>query len=118
MTRRIERVNQVLREELANLLLRSAKDPRLESVSIMAVKATSDLKFATVYVRAGGDDAALDEALEGLQSAEGFFREIFKVKADFDFQADRTLEHASRIESLLEEIKGDLTPEADSIEET
>lgn len=124
MARRIERVNHLLREELATLMLRSAKDPRVASVSIMAVKATSDLKFATVYVRAGGDDAALAEALEGLTSAEGFLRRELGRRLhirripELRFEADRTLEHARRIESLLEEIKTDLTREPDSTEDT
>jgi ribosome-binding factor A len=124
MARRIERVNHLLREELATLMLRSAKDPRLASVSIMAVKATSDLKFATVYVRAGGDDAALAEALEGLTSAEGFLRRELGRRLhirripELRFEADRTLEHARRIESLLEEIRPDLTREPDSTEDT
>lgn len=124
MTRRIERVNQLLREELAQLMLRSAKDPRLASVSIMAVRTTSDLKFATVYVRAGGDDAALVEALDGLESAEGFLRRELGRRLrmrripELRFEADRTLEHARRIETLLEEIKPLPTREAEPPEES
>ncbi len=124
MTRRIERVNHLLREELANLMLRSAKDPRLAAVSIMAVATTSDLKFATVYVRAGGDEDALDDALEGLESAEGFLRRELgrrlrmRRSPELSFKADRTLEHARRIESLLEQVRPDLTREADSPEDS
>lgn len=123
MPRRIERVNHLLREELAHLILRSAKDPRLAAVSIMAVETTSDLKFATVYVRAGGDETALADALEGLESAEGFLRRelgrrlhIRRIPA-LSFEADRTLEHARRIESLLDEIRPDATRDADPNEE-
>ncbi len=113
-SRRIERVNHLLREELAALILRSAKDPRLVPVSIMAVKATSDLKYATVYVRAGGDEEALAEALLGLESAEGYLRRELGRRLhlrripEMSFEADRTLEHADRIEYLLRQVRPDL----------
>lgn len=119
-TRRIERVNHLLREELAALILRSAKDPRLAAVSIMAVKVTSDLKYATVYVRAGGDEGALAEALSGLESAEGYLRRELGRRLhlrripEMSFEVDRTLEHADRIESLLRQVRPDLEREYDS----
>ena len=119
-TRRIERVNHLLREELAALILRSAKDPRLAPVSIMAVKVTSDLKYATVYVRAGGDEGALAEALLGLESAEGYLRRELGRRLhlrripEMSFEVDRTLEHADRIESLLRQVRPDLEKEYDS----
>lgn len=109
--RRIERVNHLLREELASLLLRSAKDPRLAGVSIMAVQATPDLKYATVYVRAGGGEVEIEEAIRGLQSAEGFLRRELGRRLhirripEFTWEPDRTIEHAHRIESLLQEVR-------------
>ena len=112
-SRRIERVNHLLREELAVLILRSAKDPRLAPVSIMAVKATPDLKYATVYVRAGGDEKVLAQALLGLESAEGYLRRELGKRLhlrripEMSFEADRTLEHAHRIESLLRQVRPD-----------
>jgi ribosome-binding factor A len=119
-TRRIERVNHLLREELALLILRSAKDPRLAPVSIMAVKVTSDLKYATVYVRAAGDEEALAEALLGLESAEGYLRRELGRRLhlrripEMSFEVDRTLEHAHRIESLLRQVRPDLEKEYES----
>lgn len=118
--RRIERVNHLLREELAVLILRSAKDPRLAPVSIMAVRTTSDLKYATVYVRAGGDEEVLAEALLGLESAEGYLRRELGRRLhlrripELSFEADRTLENAHRIESLLRQVRSDLGNEGES----
>ncbi|UCG76751.1 MAG: 30S ribosome-binding factor RbfA [Gemmatimonadota bacterium] len=109
--RRIERVNQLLREELAKLILRSAKDPRLASVSIMAVRTTPDLKYATVYVRAGGNREALAAALEGLGSAEGFLRRELGRRLhlrripELTFEEDQTIERAGRIEELLRQVR-------------
>jgi ribosome-binding factor A len=105
-TRRIERVNHLLREELALLILRSAKDPRLAPVSIMAVKVTSDLKYATVYVRAGGDEEALAEALLGLESAEGYLRRELgrRLRPDLEkeYESDRQPSSSEEIEGERE----------------
>lgn len=107
-------MNHLLREELATLILRSAKDPRLAPVSIMAVRTTPDLKYATVYVRAGSDEEALGEALQGLESAEGYLRRELGQRLrlrripELSFKADRTLEHAHRIESLLRQVRPEL----------
>ena len=72
--RRIERVNHVLREELARLIARSVKDPRVAPVTIMEVRTSRDLKVAKVFVRAGSDEETLADALTGLRSAEGYLR--------------------------------------------
>ena len=83
----------------------------------MAVKTAPDLSFAAVYVRAGGDEEALSEALRGLESAEGFLRGELGRRLrlrripELSFRADRTLEHADRIELLLREVR----PEAEDL---
>ncbi len=111
--RRIERVNQLLREELSTLIRRSAKDPRLAAVSVMAVRSTTDLKHAKVYVRAGGDEEALAEAIQGLESAQGYLRRELgrtlhlRRVPEFTFEPDRTIEHARRIDDLLREARPD-----------
>jgi len=106
--RRLERVNHLLQEELASLLRSELKDPRVASVTITGVRATSDLAHATVYVRTLGDLDPVEEAIRGLESAEGFIRRRLGRELrlrripELRFEADRTLEHARRIESLLE----------------
>lgn len=107
--RRIERVNQLLREEIAALLRREVKDPRVATVTVTDVEATSDLKHATVHVRTLGGDVPVEEAIEGLESAEGYLRRELgrslrlRRIPELHFRADRALEHARRIEDLLDE---------------
>lgn len=111
--RRIERVNQLLREELARLIARSVKDPRVAPVTIMEVRTTRDLKVAKVFVRAGSDEETLVDALKGLESAEGYLRRELGRRLrlrripEFRFEADRTMEQAMRIESLLREVRSE-----------
>jgi ribosome-binding factor A len=116
--RRIERVNQLLLEELASLLRTESKDPRVRTVTITGVETTSDLKHADVFVRTLGGEMPVEEAIEGLESAEGFLRRQLgrnlrlRRIPEMRFVADYTLEHARRIENLLDEALGDARGDA------
>lgn len=108
--RRIERVNQLLQEELSRLIQRQVKDPRVSSVTVTGVDTTEDLRHARVHVRTLGDEIPVEEAIEGLRSAEGYLRGVLgrdlhlrRIPA-FDWKADRTLERVARIEALLDEV--------------
>lgn len=118
--RRLERVNQVLREELSRLIRSEVKDPRVETVTVTRVETTPDLMHATVFVRTLTDAVAVEEAIAGLESAEGFVRARLGRELrlrripDFRFVADHALEHVRRIEALLEEALGDSDARAES----
>jgi len=111
--RRTTRLNQLLREEISRLLLEEIKDPRVRAVTITRVDATADLAWADVYVRTLTPDHSVQEALEGLESAEGFLRRRLGKELhirripDFRFHADRGLEHLQKVESLLDEAFGE-----------
>ncbi len=84
-------------------------DPRLESVTITAVKLTADLQQATVYFRTY-DPAQADKAMRGLVSASGLLRrglsEALDVRRvpELHFKYDKSIEYASRIETVLDAI--------------
>jgi ribosome-binding factor A len=108
---RIQRVNQLLKEEISRLLRDEVKDTRIGMVTITDVEASPDLKVATVYIQTVGDDDRKSEALTGLESAAGFIRSklgrelrIRRVP-ELHFALDRTMERAARIEALLREIR-------------
>ena len=63
-SRRIVRVNQLLLEELASLLRRESKDPRVRTVTITGVETTTDLKHADVFVRTLGGEMPVEDALK------------------------------------------------------
>ena len=116
-SRRIVRVNQLLLEELASLLRRESKDPRVRTVTITGVETTTDLKHADVFVRTLGGEMPVEDAIEGLESAEGFLRgqlgRSLRLRRipELRFIADDTLEHARKIEELLDEALGDIRDE-------
>ena len=75
MSRRVERINEQLRQEISQLLLRQIKDPRLGGViSVTQVHTSSDLRGALVLLSVMGDTATKQSALEGVQSAAAFIR--------------------------------------------
>src|SRR4029077_757953 len=76
MSRRTQRVNDLLREELTDLIRRGVKDPRVGHglVTITEVEASPDLKHATVYASPLGDDADRDDVLAGLAHAARYLR--------------------------------------------
>ena len=111
--RRVDRLNQLLREELSRLIRREMKDPRVSGVTVTGVETSPDLRHAKVFVRTLRDEPTAEDAVEGLQSAEGFLRKklgkelrIRRVP-EFNFQVDRSLERVRRIESLLDQVHED-----------
>ncbi|UCF20560.1 MAG: 30S ribosome-binding factor RbfA [Gemmatimonadota bacterium] len=110
---RTQRLARLLREEISQLLQREVKDTRVGLVTVSDVEVSSDLKYATVYVQAPGDEAEKAETLKGLTSAAGFLRSRLgrelriRRAPELRFVLDRTQERAARIHQLLAEVKGE-----------
>ena len=78
---RLQRLNDQLRDEISQLILREeVKDPRVSTfLCINRVEVTSDLSYAKVFVSTFLTDAQLKKGVDGLQAAAGFIqREIAK----------------------------------------
>lgn len=107
-TRRIERVNEFIREEIALLIQREIKDPRIGFVTVLSCKVTNDLKEAKVYISVLGDKKQKSETLEGLQSAAGYIQskigKQWRNTPKITFYLDESAEKAARIEELLKKI--------------
>ena len=76
---RIQRLNDQLRDEISQLILRGeVKDPRVSTfLSINRVEVTSDLSYAKVYVSSFLPDNQVGKGVDGLNAAAGFIqREI------------------------------------------
>jgi ribosome-binding factor A len=74
--KRTDRVADYLRKELATLIQKEMRDPRVELVSITDVSVSKDLGYARVYFTVLGkdsEDEAQDSA-EALNRAAGFLR--------------------------------------------
>lgn len=113
--KRLDRVNQLIKEEISTLLQRELKDPRLGFVTVTEVETSKDLRVAKVFVSVLGDENKWASSLAALASARGFIRNWLRhhldlrVTPELDFRPDRSMEHAARIQALLREIGGTST---------
>jgi ribosome-binding factor A len=108
--RRRDRVAHRIRAELAALLLREARDPRLQAVAVTDVQVTPDLRLARVYFRTLTAEAAPREAQAALRRATPFLRSALghvlgmRVTPDLRFEYDTTPDTARRLDALLDEV--------------
>lgn len=108
MTRRTERVNEVLREELSNLLREELNDPRIGGiVSITRVDVSPDLRRATAYVSVLGSEAERESTMRALAHARPFVRRelssrlTLRTTPDVAFAVDTSMERAQEMTDLM-----------------
>jgi ribosome-binding factor A len=109
--KRSDRVADLILKELAEVLMRKVKDPRLADITLTDVKVSPDLRHAKVFYSLLGDDERKASAVVGLESARGFVkRELGKRlqlrrMPDIEFHFDASLEYGSQIDRLLDDLK-------------
>jgi ribosome-binding factor A len=110
-SRRPEQVAGTIRQVIADALAREVRDPRVGFVTVTTVLVTNDLSHARILVSVPGEEAEKTRALQGLQSAAGFLRSraaralTTRTVPELHFEIDKGVEHAARIEELLESIR-------------
>jgi ribosome-binding factor A len=110
-SRRPEQMAETLRQVITDALAREVRDPRVGFVTVTAVLVSNDLSHARVMVSVPGEDGDKTRAIEGLQSAAGFLRSraaralTTRTVPELHFELDRGLEHAARINQLLNSIR-------------
>jgi len=113
MSTRQEKVQELLREEISDILRKEFKDPRLGFITITGAEITSDLKHAKVFVSVLGTDEERAANMKILKNAEHFVRQAFgkrikmKVLPEIDFRLDTSADQGIKIFELLEQIKHD-----------
>ena len=111
MSRRIERVNHLIRQQISELLLLEVKDPRLGGmISITEVETTPDLKYAKIFISCMGTDEEKKEALNTLNSASGFLHKELSKRIELrhipylDFRWDDSIEKGAHIIDLMNKV--------------
>jgi len=108
--KRADRVADLLKMEIADLLLKQVRDPRIGAVTITGVKVTDDLRMARVFFVELGKDACSKEVQAGLQKATGFLRRELGRRLhlrhvpEIIFTYDPSFAYGNRIDTLLMEI--------------
>ena len=120
---RSRRVAEQIRQELAALIMREVKDPRVMGVSFTAVDVTSDLEHAKVWFTTFNPDH--QAALKGLLSAAGFLRSelakrmTIRTVPKLNFIYDESVERGAHLSHLIDQaVAEDRLRPHDSEEET
>ncbi len=110
MSRRAERVADLIREEISDLLRKEIDDPRLKTgalISITDVELSDDLRYARVFVSVMGSPQETKGVLAALAHAEGFLRHELGPRLDLryapelHFHSDDSIQRGARVEELL-----------------
>ena len=120
MTRRTERINELLRAEISDLLQRDLKDPRISGlVSITEVDVSPDLRKAKVFVSVLGEEAEQESTMEAFTAAARYLRQqltkrlTLRRTPELTFLRDDSLERGAHILALLDQAETNETDETD-----
>jgi ribosome-binding factor A len=108
--KRSQRVSDLLREEIADIVIYRLKDPRIGFITITGVDVTDDIKIAKVYVSVLKDEDKKN-TLDILNSAKSFIRselsKRLRMKSipGIEFRLDASIEYGDRIDKLLKKIE-------------
>jgi len=121
-THRIQKVNELIRAEISQLLQRETKDPRLSGyISINSVETAPDLRHAKVFVSCVCEEEQKKNILAALHSAAGFFRSELarhlkmRTVPELHFIWDESIEHGSNLIAYMDKVLGDQPPSPPSI---
>jgi len=114
------RVNDLIRQEIADLLRHQVKDPRLKCLlTVTEVVTSADLRHAKVYISVLGGEEEKREALAGLERASGYLRRelgerlSLRYIPELVFQRDESIERGSHLLELIKKVAPDPQQPAD-----
>lgn len=115
---RVEKVQELMKKEISQIVQRELKDPRIGFVTVTSVECTGDLREAKIYVSIMGSEQQVKDSWTGLNRGLGFIRrEIGKrirlrFTPELTFELDKSLDYSAHIQELLLKIKAEETAKA------
>ena len=108
---RIEKIQELMKQEISQIILQELKDPRIGFVTVTSVECTGDLREAKIYVSLMGSEQQVKDCWAGLTSSLGFIRrEVghrirLRVTPELRFVLDKSLDYSDHIQKLLLQIE-------------
>lgn len=107
---RTQRVADFIRDEVARLLLRDMRDPRIEMVTVSEVRVSKDLAFADIYVSSlrTNDETARTAMIDTLNGAAGWIRSELAKRHTMRttprprFHYDELIESSARMDQAID----------------
>ena len=109
-TKRTSRVGGLLKREVADILCREIRDPKVGFVTVSSVDVTSDLRTASIRVSVLGDEEHRQESLRCLNAATGFIQKALSSRVrlkrmpKLQFVLDTSIDYSMHIAQLLSEL--------------
>lgn len=109
--KRINRVSELLKQEISKIIRREVKDPRIGFVSVTDVEVSGDLKHAKVFVSVYGSETEKEQTMVGLKQASGYIKKLVGERIttyhtpDIIFRYDNSIEHGVHISNLIKEVR-------------
>ena len=109
---RTDRVGQQIQKEIAVILQREIKDPRLGMVTVSAVEVSRDLSYAKIFITVFNtqDEDAAKQSAKVLNEATGYIRSLLgkriraRIMPELKFVVDNSLMEGMRISNLVDTI--------------
>ena len=108
---RVEKLQELIKQEVGKMLLTDLKDPRIGFVTVTHVDVTGDLREAKIFVSIMGNEEQVKDSWQGLQSSIGFIRREIgqRIRLRFTptiaFALDTSLDYSEHIQKLLLQIE-------------
>lgn len=110
--KRSDRVAQELQKEIAVILQREVKDPRIGMVTVSDVEVSKDLAYAKIFVTFlfDHDEAAIEQGMKGLEKASPYIRSLvgkamrLRIVPELRFIYDQSLVEGMRMSNLVSDV--------------
>lgn len=116
MTQRTERIDELLRQEIGEILTREVKDPAIGFATITDVETSPDLRHARVWVSVIGQKGEREATIAALQRAMGFIRHELGTRLrlrripELQVKLDDSIERGTRVLRLLDQLEAGEQP--------
>ena len=117
MTQRTDRIDELLRQEIGDLLATEVADPAIGFVTVTRVATSPDLAHARVWVSLIGQRAERSASLAALRRAMPFVRHRLNERVrlrripDLHVELDDTAERGTRVLQILHDLEEGLAPD-------
>jgi ribosome-binding factor A len=119
-SKRAVRLGDQLLREVADLLSRKVKDPRVKGTTLTGIQLSNDLRHAKIFFSVIGDEEAIRNAQKGLESAKGFIkREVslvmeLRYTPEIVFKHDPSLRQGAHMEKVFQGLRSGAPEDRDA----
>jgi len=107
---RLDRIDELVRQQVGEILTTRLRDPRIGFVTVTEARTSPDLRHSRIFVSVLGDDEDKERCLEGLKSAASYIRSelgrrvTLRNTPELTFTLDNTAEQAQRLEQVFQSL--------------